>query len=182
MIEQILLDMDGILSDFNTAALSVHGALGLAETWPPGRWDMEGVMGISKAEFWKPVDTYDFWRNLVLPYEQALGFYTALKGFCAVTICTSPSQSAECARAKVEWLREYIDPDVKYMIGSQKWLMGNPNHLLVDDYDQNVGKFREHGGIAVLFPRVWNSDWRIAAECRSSVYARVLGRVESLIG
>lgn len=178
MIEQILLDQDGVLADFHTACLTAHGRQDLIHGWPEGRWDMDGVMLMSPSEWWKPLDNYGFWRN-VRPYPGARSFYNELRSRAPVTICTSPSESADCAKAKIEWLREHIDAKVKYMIGSQKWLMGKPQNLLVDDYDRNVDMFREAGGMAYLLPRVWNSNYPQAN--MADPYGWALNRIDAVL-
>lgn len=163
MIKHILLDQDGVLADFHSAALRAHGRADLSPVWPKGEWAMERPLGITPKQFWAPIDNYQFWMNHVVPYPGAADFYQNLGMFADVVICTSPSESSDCVKAKLDWLREYIDPKVKYMLGSHKHLMATPSNLLVDDYDRNVDKFRASGGRAVLVPRVWNSNHSVIA-------------------
>jgi len=50
-LEQIFLDMDGVLADFVRATLFLRGQTDLLLTWPNGERDIYKVMGISKSEF-----------------------------------------------------------------------------------------------------------------------------------
>lgn len=43
------------------------------------------------------------------------------------------------------------------MLGSKKWLLAKPDHLLIDDLDKNVHQFILHGGNATLVPSDWNT-------------------------
>lgn len=154
MLKYILLDMDGVIADFNTAALRVHGMTG--KYHPPGEWDIAKVMGITSVQFWVPVDTYEFWRTKVRPYAGAKQFYDELQKRAPVVIATAPSMSPDSLKAKLEWLREFIDPNVEYMMGRKKSLMTSSGNLLIDDSDANVESFVCAGGEALLMPRLWN--------------------------
>lgn len=180
MIENILLDQDGVIADFWSAGLKVHNRMDLVSCWPEGQWAMEVPMGISVPEFWRPIDNYEFWRYTVRPFDRAREFYEELCQKATVTICTSPSESADCAKAKIEWLREHIDPKIRYMIGSAKHLMGKPSNLLIDDYDNNVNKFKQAGGMALLLPQVWNSHYCMAGDS-AAVYAWMLEQVDGVL-
>ena len=72
VLKQILLDMDGVISDFNTACLRRHGWIitGLVKEgailenikdedytiiYPYGEWEIGKVLGLSDEEMWKPL-------------------------------------------------------------------------------------------------------------------------------
>lgn len=158
MITDILLDMDGVLVDFHSAALQVHRMKRLADNWPPGEWDMAEVMGLSDDEFWEPLDHYFFWRRIVRPFPGASFFYKGLCDMARVTVCTVPTRNPECMAAKFEVLRREFDYDVRLITCPDKYLMARSTTLLVDDRDKNVDEFRAAGGHAFLFPRPWNRD------------------------
>ena len=159
-IQHILLDMDGVLSDFVTAALQLHGRIETLQNWPAGEWSMPKVLGLSRESFWSRIDEQgsEFWRQLA-PYAW-LDELTALVGAQApFTILTSPSRDPHCPTGKIQWLREHISPRFNaYLIGAQKHLCAQANHVLIDDSDHNVTTFREQGGQAILFPQIWNSN------------------------
>lgn len=163
-VRHILLDMDGVISDFMGAILELHDQGHLLEQWPPGERDYAGVLGMTKDEFWKPVDSVGgrFWSEFP-PYPWLDELLALLKQTASITISTSPSRSAACASAKVEWLRQHFQEPLfmDFMIGTQKYLMAKPDVVLIDDQHKNVDLFRKHGGQAILFPQPWNENYAI---------------------
>ncbi len=163
-VRHILLDMDGVIADFMGAILELHGQRELADKWPDGEADYAGVLGMTKDEFWKPVDGLGgrFWAGFP-PYPWLNELLALLRETAPFTISTSPSRSAACASAKVEWLREHFQEPLymDFMIGTQKYLLAKPDVVLIDDQHKNIDKFREHGGQAILFPQPWNSNFAI---------------------
>ncbi len=65
-VRHIFLDMDGVISDFMGSILELHGQGHLAGNWPEGEADYAGVLGLTKDEFWKPVDAVGgrFWKDV----------------------------------------------------------------------------------------------------------------------
>ena len=43
-----------------------------------------------------------------------------------------------------------------YQIGPRKELNAKSGAILIDDSDDNIRKYREAGGTAILFPQPWN--------------------------
>lgn len=172
----ILLDMDGVLSDFLGGAIKVCNDLTgknytteeYARTF--GKWGINDFYGIPIDEMWRGIEeTPDYWYNLeVLPWAKEL--YEWLSEIGTVTIVTSPPLQTECATQKMNWLRYHLmvePPEV--FIGSRKYLMAG-NGVLIDDWDVNVNKFREAGGEAILIPSNWNQtnvSFDILKECIS---------------
>ncbi|MEQ9070708.1 MAG: hypothetical protein RLO18_28485, partial [Gimesia chilikensis] len=103
-----------------------------------------------------------FWAEFP-PYPWLNELLTLLRETAPFTISTSPSRSAACASAKVEWLREHFQEPLymDFMIGTQKYLLAKPDVVLIDDQHKNIDQFREHGGQAILFPQPWNSNFAI---------------------
>ncbi|QDV21599.1 5' nucleotidase, deoxy (Pyrimidine), cytosolic type C protein (NT5C) [Gimesia panareensis] len=163
-VRHILLDMDGVISDFMGAILELHGQRELAENWPEGEPNYAGVLGMTKDEFWKPVDSLGgrFWAEFP-PYPWLNELLDLIRETAPFTISTSPSRSAACASAKVEWLRQHFEEPLfmDFMIGTQKYLLAKPDVVLIDDQHKNIDKFREHGGQAILFPQPWNANFAI---------------------
>jgi len=162
-IDQILLDMDGVISDFVTAALTVHDRLDAFENWPDGEWDIPTVLGISGSQFWKKIDArgHRFWSGLA-PYSWTHELVDAIRGTAPFTILSSPSMHAECPTGKINWLREHLETGFHdFMFGRSKHLCAKPNAVLIDDSDINVDRFRTCGGHAILFPQRWNSNFHI---------------------
>lgn len=183
-VNNILLDVDGVLADFMGAALHAHSANVRLEDWPKGHWGIADVLGISEEDFWKPIDNYDFWVSVPLICG-AWEFVDKLAHLAPVTFCTVPSKSAACAAAKITWLRQHFGEKFGscYMIGGAKHLFAKPGRLLIDDNDMNVQNFRKEEGAAYLFPRVWNQGWKTdetLAKRGESVYNYVYNMVEGI--
>jgi 5'(3')-deoxyribonucleotidase len=158
--QNILLDMDGVVADFlNPAAAAVGLNLDLV---PRGKWDVFAEAGYDLGEVWGKIDNYEFWRSLpIVPKAQT---FVALlqEHFMSVTFLTSCSMSADCSKAKMEWLRQYFGPKVKAILCNgyaSKALCAKPANVLIDDCDRNVDAFRAAGGQAILVPRPWNTDY-----------------------
>lgn len=154
MIKHILLDMDGVLAQFAESANRLFPQP-LAEIT---EWDMCIQLGISEDEFWNRVEQEgeDFWTNLP-EYPWAAGLVDALENFAPVTLASSPSRDPHSCSGKRKWMNSRFGHRFKkYMLGSDKWLMARPDRVLIDDNQENIRKFREHGGEGILFPQKWN--------------------------
>ena len=165
--EQIFLDMDGVLTDFVRATLSLRGQSDLLLTWPKGERDIHKVMGISKTEFWRIVDNQgaDFWAGLP-EFAWSKSLVALVREFAPMTILTSPSLSPSCFEGKVRWLYEnFPKVDGKrfsdFLIGRPKELLAKPGRILIDDSEANINAFRAAGGEAILFPQPWNANFAI---------------------
>ncbi|MFT7668384.1 MAG: hypothetical protein ACI8X5_001076 [Planctomycetota bacterium] len=162
----VLLDMDGVLVDFHSAALALHGGQGLLASWPTGEWNMAKVLGITIKEFWAPITEQgaDFWANLSW-YPWADELIELCEGLGGFVIATSPSHHPSSAAGKVRCLRDHFGPKFRdYMIGPHKYLMAGSGMVLVDDRDTGIADFRAVGGSALRFPRRWNADHALSAD------------------
>lgn len=158
----ILLDMDGVLVDFFTAALRVHGMEHLADNWPAGEWDMAKVMGISEGVFWRKIDDSaangSFWFRME-KYKWADELIELCEQSGRVILASTPSQDPECAKQKIQWMYSNRGTGFRwYMLGPHKDLLARPGSVLIDDNDGNVSKFKAAGGEAILFPQPWNNN------------------------
>lgn len=160
--QQILLDMDGVLSDFTSGALialnrDYHGDVTLEEYAKFGKFEINDYYGISRNDFWEAIgSTYHFWLGLK-PLPWAIQLYEELSTMGDVTVITSPSEDPSCAKEKLQWLKYFlgIKPESVF-IGSRKYLMSG-NGILIDDYYKNVDEFRMNGGASILVPSNWNT-------------------------
>ncbi|MBV6513810.1 MAG: hypothetical protein FMNOHCHN_03366 [Ignavibacteriaceae bacterium] len=165
-IENILLDMDGVLADFFSDSLlrlnkkfrSKESPITIEEYLESPSFDMAQKFGISAGEFWTTIESDQyFWRNMT-PFSWAKQLYEFLQRFAPVTICSSPSLNPRCIPDKLEWISKHLNiKSDQCMFGGRKHLMAKPNALLIDDYPKNVDKFIEAGGNAVLVPSSWNT-------------------------
>jgi hypothetical protein len=76
-----------------------------------------------------------------------------------IFILTTPTKDPDSLAGKLEWIHNNYPPFLhrQYLVGPRKHFCARPDTLLIDDSDDQVNKFREHGGYAVLVPRPWNS-------------------------
>ena len=160
---QILLDQDGVLTDFLSGALialnrDFNRNVTLEEYATKfGSWGTYDYYGITVAQFWQSIEmTTNFWNDLEpMPWYREL--YAMLSELGEVTIVTSPSEDPDCAKQKLVWLKKHLNitPD-KVFLGSRKYLMAG-NGILIDDYQKNVETFKANGGHAILIPSTWNT-------------------------
>jgi 5'(3')-deoxyribonucleotidase len=160
---QILLDMDGVLSNF------VEGAIGqlnrelatdltVKEYVQKGYgWNMWEPYEITPNAWWSLLEKDpNIWSNLK-PFPWAKQLYNKLKEFGEVTILTAPSENPYCAAQKIGWLYGHLGINSSsVMIGSRKYLMAG-NGILIDDYPKNVKDFTEAGGEGIVVPSNWNT-------------------------
>lgn len=165
--KNILLDMDGVLSDFLTGALKVldakYGAAGPGDpvelyVKSHAQFEITNYYGITDEEFWAAIaNTPNFWYDLpALPWAREL--LGVIRSFGDVTICSAPGNDITCCTQKQAWLRDVLDVDYRdVVLCNKKYLLANPDVLLIDDYIKNVDTFRVAGGRAVLVPSNWNT-------------------------
>ncbi|MFG0296810.1 MAG: hypothetical protein ACF8PG_12965 [Maioricimonas sp. JB045] len=165
MIRHVLLDLDGVIVDFVSKALVVHRQPDLIDRWPPGVWDMHTLLGITKRDFWGPIDQIPgFWEQLP-PYPWKDELIATIEQVAPFTVATSPSRNPACPSQKVAWMHRHIRESFHdFLIGRQKWLMARPDTVLIDDCDANIEAFRKHGGKAITFPQPWNSNHALTGD------------------
>jgi hypothetical protein len=152
------LDLDGVLVDFVSGALALHGV-----TLPRSevRWNFLtqiGFDGINDPRFWSPMG-HDFWANLPWTAEGPLVLLAVerLYGADNVALMTSPCDTPGSVEGKLSWVcRELPAYRRRLFVGPAKHLAAGPGKVLVDDHDANVDKFCAAGGSALLVPRPWN--------------------------
>lgn len=161
-IHTVLLDMDGVITNFIGAALRAHGKdpAEVLGAWPRGVFGAHRILGIDIADFWVPINALEegFWRDLE-PYpwtRDLLDWVEAVPAEWA--ICTSPSRHPACARGKLEWLYAHVRPAFRELaLTPRKHLLAGPDVLLIDDTERMCARFESAGGHAVLFPQHWNA-------------------------
>jgi len=157
MVYTIFLDLDGVCAQFIEEALKRHNKSDALETWPVGEWDISKVLGITQEEFWKKIKGFEFWKNLKeYPYFRRL--LGDLKNLGEVIFLTSCSQDSDCAKGKIEWMQDRFGKEFKdYILTKHKYFCANKNSILIDDSDDNITEFKNHGGHGILVPQKWNS-------------------------
>lgn len=158
MEPKILLDMDGVLSDFTARALQVHGL-----PPDPSVFAKDHYAGLGKEEFWRKINISGtlFWHSLPKTKEAdaIVSLAVAYFGASNIGIATSPSFStlSNCLTGKTSWMyKEFPALAEKLIFVDHKELLASPYHLLIEDQNKNVDAFMRAGGDAVLVPRPWN--------------------------
>jgi len=172
-IKKLILDLDGVMVDFVTAAMHKTGVIGYQNSEYPVRagWNIVKARNIlakktsylrpmSDKQFWQHFDLIDFWANLDY-WPGALSFWNKLRwgfGVDNIFVCTS-GLTPEAAAGKSIWVKNMLPGfNPKHLfIGTSKHLLAGPDRILVDDRDKNCLDFYEAGGMGVLVPRPWNS-------------------------
>lgn len=151
----VLLDMDDVIVAF---AEGMRARIALARSpdlpepplGPPG----PERFGAFTPEEWDLAD-YGFWASLRwTKYGRAIvAILEAEVGRDAITLCTSPCSTSGCLQGKMDWIKEHLPLYTRQVVFTpRKYLLANPAHLLIDDYDKNIQEFRSHGGQTYLVP------------------------------
>lgn len=151
----VFLDMDGVLCDFVAAA----GNAFAAKNFNPSEFDVCKQLGVSLSSFWKKIDqTPDFWINLK-PYpwfHELVDFVEQRSDFF---LLSAPSLDSSSYAGKREWVEKYFGRHFNRLILTKhKYLLADPNAVLIDDSEKNCQKFEDAGGRIILFPQPWNSN------------------------
>lgn len=158
----ILLDMDGVITDFRRHSLALYGVTEDKDSVMTAlpKQSEEDVLGITRSEFWDTIAKagVDFWRYMPeMPWTSHL--LRCLGNFASeMHVITSPEAGGTCAveasQGKVLWLQDRWGSKFdKFIITKHKYLLSRAGHILIDDYAKNCRQFEEHGkGRAILFP------------------------------
>jgi hypothetical protein len=176
------VDLDEVLSDFESAALDAHRIYKLERYkdtpseyhWynqpaTPGIWDLRVRYRtqdseqelITLEEFWKPIlkTGTGFWER-VKPTSWMLELINYVDhNFQTWYILSSPgSGNYEEHAGKVLWIQNQFGADFRnFLLTSDKQLLAKPGRVLIDDNQNNCNKFSNAGGSGVLFPSMGNS-------------------------
>lgn len=160
MIDRILLDMDGVLCDFMKSACLLWDRPQVADELEIGQYMINEPLGLTMTQFWQGIDNHgNWWCDGMLQFEWARPLYKELSNIAPVTIATKPNRDPHCPSGKFRWLKKHIPKSTRsFMIGQDKYLMAKPNHVLIDDHEDNITLFKRHGGEAILFPALYNNN------------------------
>ncbi len=154
-MNKILLDMDGVVSDFTSMAAKLYSHTLeelLAKAKKGSYYVFDDALGIGQEEFDNTLafTNENFWAEL-------------------------PMTSASCYSGKVKWLRKFTgDPKFKDIIFTdQKHLLARSDRLLIDDCADNCDSFWNCGGESILFPRFWNRNYSEEYRCAEYTYDKV---------
>lgn len=163
-IKKICLDLDGVIVDFHTPAITLQGMdpVSVLLQWPRGEYELGKVLNVDINEFWRNVDSagVHFWANLKKYSWSDRLIETVFKSGLNSTILTTPSRSPFSSHGKVHWIQgEFGETFRKYILCANcKSFCADSETLLIDDSDHNCEKFVDAGGHAVLWPQPWNKS------------------------
>lgn len=162
---EIYLDMDGVCTDFISAALAAHDydPEPTLERWArdhPGEFFPYAVMDIEMEQFWAPLADLgeQFWAGL-RAYDWFDHLFEQLTELGHVVFLTSPAPTiaSSCVAGKVRWLQDRYGAEFQdFIFTAHKDRLAHENAVLIDDYDLNVARFKERGGHGIVFPQFWN--------------------------
>ena len=157
---RVLLDLDGVITDFRRPAVAAH--FRPPEDYSgPMRYAVHEDLGMTAEQFWQPLD-YSFWVNLPFGPDgrSILAVVEQVFGPERVCILTSPPLNHHATSAKPWWIAHNLERYARrFLIGPAKEFAAGPGSLLIDDSEANVNAFRGAGGEAFLLPRPWNRSF-----------------------
>lgn len=160
----ILLDLDGVIMDFQGHAAQAFGYNWSSDNWPVmGAYDMIPLIGCTSEHFWGRLNgDEEFWRSMPrLPWADfVLG---ACREHSRTIACTFPGKCPSSASGKAASIAE-LGFGYDYFMTPLKHMLAPSGALLIDDNDDNVAAYEAAGGRAFLFPQPWNKRWRQADE------------------
>jgi 5'(3')-deoxyribonucleotidase len=171
------VDMDGVLADFVKGACEAHGRPSpYVDPKSVGIFDMDKLWKMSAQEFWRPLERDGFWRELeILPDAREL-VEMLCKWFKAENVCvlTAPSLDPRCIPEKRAWIAANFPALAKNMLfGSAKRFLAGQFRWLIDDRNENIDNFVNHGGIGVLYPQVWNRNHKLIEQRLQYVRSKI---------
>ena len=157
------MDLDGVITDFNSA---LHHRLGIPlsyENWPytPGLWDyFDEVPGASCSRI-NGVCDENFWVNMDWMFDgkTILAILEEKYGKKNIYLLTCPMPNDGSWTGKYLWVLHNMPDYTERLIitRASKWEFAGPDTILFDDCNENVSKFAVEGGYCCLIPRPWNS-------------------------
>ena len=163
----IYLDFDGLIADFHTAALAVHGKPEWTRnTWPREQLgsDLMKILDIPTTpegfeQFWDPIRaTPGFFSSLKMFYwvPDLIRLCEKCTGPHGIKILTGPaSGTEEEVKAKMHLLAEW-GLNFEVIVDKEKGKYSKAGRLLIDDWEKQVDSFNEGEGLGVLVPQPWN--------------------------
>jgi FMN phosphatase YigB (HAD superfamily) len=136
----IMVDLDGTLCDFDLQFLKYVKETPEDFIYKYGMLSFERVILKYGNEFWSNmpwlIEGKQLWNYIKKYYP---------------TILSAPINYESCYSGKQEWVEKHLGKQVSYIFDKDKEKYARPDVILIDDRIENVKKFRERGGEAILF-------------------------------
>ena len=135
---KIYCDMDGVLTNFEKAYFNLTGV------------DLAG-RHLNDKNFWDPINSagYEFWVNMEwMPDGKKL--WSVISKYNP-DLLSAPSRSNDSRVGKFDWVQKEL-PGVPLILrsASRKREFAAPNHILIDDREDNINGWIEDGGEGIL--------------------------------
>lgn len=174
MINQCLVDKDGVLADFVSAACAAHGVTSpyFDRNEPPpfvpakaaGVQYFQNLLGLSTDQFYAPLCGEAFWRSVPVTSEAASVVSLAAAVFTvkSVHILGGITMDSACASVGYEWVVRFFPQFIRRVTFSTDpaTTCSGVNRLLISSREDLVDRWRDTGSPAVLFARPWNRHWK----------------------
>lgn len=165
---KIFVDVDGILTNFNKAAIDFY-KVSKDTVFEKGSWDSVPKIceatGLTHKEFWGGL-TEEFWSKMEwMPDGKDILMFLCNK-VEHVCLLTSPANPT-AAKGRMLWIQNELRDmynNRQFLLGSNKFYVAHSKTLLIDDYDKNVDAFSQYGGLSYLYPRYWNSRHKLSCQ------------------
>jgi len=136
----IYVDMDGVLTDFDKAAIDTVGDT-------PDAF----IERVSKHQFWKHIDNagVGFWENMEWMVDGKV-LWNFVSPFDP-TILTSPSMKKESEVGKTKWIKRNLKtPPVIFSRDKSREVKNGKFDILIDDRQDKIQKWEAAGGTGIL--------------------------------
>lgn len=156
MIEQVFLDMDGVLTDFIGAASRFLGLSYSHEDYTD--WDaIYDYYDGSVDQFWREFPE-EFWSDYIGWMPDGKKILAVVEPYDPVILtCPGPYSGGQ---GKIDWIRNHLPhfyESGRYLLGPAKMYVSRPGTILIDDGDHNIEDWEINGGWGILVPRPWNA-------------------------
>jgi len=149
------VDMDGVLTDFVTAACSVHKRENpfFDDGYTP--YNLQDAFGMTERDFWAPINNVDFWANLA-PTSECFEIIRCLSDF-EICLITNPSHRGPVLEGKERWIAHHL-PQLSgnVLFGAPKYFCAGPHKIIIEDDPVQIARFQNYGGRGILINRPWN--------------------------
>ncbi len=177
---RIVLDVDGVLCDFQTPALDTIERLTGRRPSVDVYDFLEGFADYEKADCWAAMNERGFCEGLN-PYPGARAFVDDLRKLGRVVFATAPMRGLTWEGERRRWIVDHMGAawgDVASV--PDKTLVSG--EAFIDDHPEHVRDWRaHHDGLALLFDRPFNRAADDLRHVRAADYAEAIWRVTTYL-
>jgi len=166
-IKKILIDLDDVLGHCTLHALHHMGLkhfqtsdYSIKERDIMEMFRLKTGINHSPKEFWQHFSR-EWWASIptTLWCYDLIDLSVSYVGNDNVAILTSPTKCGDCLAGKLDWIENVMPPFLhrQYLMSPRKGFCAAEGHVLIDDCEENVIDFYEHGGHGILLPQPWNT-------------------------